>query len=140
MKPCKTCPFLRSVKPGALGGGKGPDTFIGQAYGPFWLPCHSSKGYDVNDRKTQVNPANEQCRGAAIFRANVEVAPLLPKGLLALPTDKELVFGTPAEFLSHHAKISEATATLFLQLSPPAFLAWVELKSPRIETIPITKP
>lgn len=90
-RPCKSCPFLAKENPTKEDlGGASVETYIGQARGPFWLPCHSDKNYAGK----QSNPdLVTQCRGAAIFRANIGVAKQLPEPLLRLNSDlKDLDF------------------------------------------------
>ena len=118
--PCPDCPFSRSVRPGALGGSPAT-TFIGQAYGPFILPCH--KHCDFNDPQWKAKTINTpQCAGAAIFRANVGVAPLLPDAIHKLPANHEAVFSTAAEFLSHHMMLPLEYAQEVLSTLTPAEL------------------
>lgn len=99
--PCSECPFARTTPAGMLGGSH-PETYIGQAFGPFYLPCHSDytaearEGFDKKDMSTR------QCAGAAMFRANVGVEKVMPNGIHKLPEDRDKVFATPGEFLSHH--------------------------------------
>lgn len=113
-KPCAECPFARATAPGQLGGSF-PTVFIGQAYGPFMLSCHMDPAYAADRR----SPDLLQCAGAAIFRANVGVAALMPKKLHALPADGKLVFATPAELLAHHARMDPNDAERFMRNHPP---------------------
>lgn len=101
MKPCRDCPFTRACPPGKLGGSSAL-TFVGQVHGPFWLPCHSHTNYADPNWKTDIS--KPQCAGAAMFRANVGVAELMPDGLLAATPDAS-VFASAAEFLAHHAPV-----------------------------------
>lgn len=121
-KPCKECPFARNNElKGENPGGSNPGVYIGQAMGPFWLPCHMEKEY--NGKKTDPNTVN-QCAGAAIYRSNVN-APKMPHQILRLPEDKDLVFSSHAEFYAHYKNISvkeaeeiltdEVVYTLFLK-------------------------
>ena len=102
-KPCKECPFARNNNlTGSKPGGADPTTYIGQSEGPFWLPCHMEKEYVGK----QTDPLKvNQCAGAAIYRANVGVASKMPSQLLHLPENKEDVFASHAELLSHYVKI-----------------------------------
>jgi len=102
-KPCMGCPFKRvntNEKPNP--GGSHPFVYIGQARGPFWLPCHQDKNYvgKGSDPKTVT-----QCRGAAIFRANCEDGYKRPGQLLVREKDKENVFASEAEFASHYLDV-----------------------------------
>ncbi len=103
MKPCQECPFkkdniLGRVKPG----GSDVEVYLGQASGPFHLACHLDKNYagKQTDAKTV-----SQCRGAAIFRSNIEVAKLMPEGLLILPEDKKEVFGSNEEMYAYYKNV-----------------------------------
>ena len=98
-EPCGACPFRRSTEPGALGGSP-PEVFIGQAHGPFWIPCHRTYEPGVSAKEQRPDRA-EQCAGCAIYRSNVEVADRMPEPLLRLPADKDKVFATPAEFIKY---------------------------------------
>lgn len=94
------CPFKRvntNEKPNP--GGSHPFVYLGQARGPFWLPCHQDKNYE--GKGSDVEKVS-QCRGAAIFRSNCNSPYTLPKELLVLPEDKENVFASEAEFLAHY--------------------------------------
>lgn len=114
--PCAECPFARHIKPGALGGSP-TSTYVGQANGPFWLPCHCST--DFNDPKWKTDVTKPQCAGAAIFRANVEVADKMPDFLLKLPKDTTKVFASFAEFVAHHEQVPLDTAAQFIKAFPP---------------------
>lgn len=98
--PCRECPFRRdNTLTGPKPGGASAITYVGQAQGPFWLPCHMEKAYDGK----QTDPkAVSQCAGAAIYRSNVKNPYKLPEQLLSLPEDHELVFSSHAEFLAHY--------------------------------------
>lgn len=132
-KPCSTCPFRKTVEPGATGGSD-PTVFIGQAFGPFFLPCHSSPGYEEGRRSTK----HIQCAGAAIFRANCKVDKLMPKQLLSLPPDRELVFYGPHDFLAHHLQ-SEIKAWLILSITPPTTLLQMELSKNGVQFLEAAK-
>ncbi len=121
--PCGACPFRRSVGPGALGGST-PETFIGQAFGPFVLPCHQHCDFSNPDWKLDT-AATPQCAGAAHFRANVGVR--LPDAIYALPPDAVRVFASAEEFLAHHAQCSVEHAGDLLALTTPHELMLVQL-------------
>jgi hypothetical protein len=114
--PCKDCPFSRGVAPGSLGG-SAPEMYVGQANGPFFLPCHSTHNYRVESER--INHENPQCAGAAIFRANTDRAKLMPDALLHLPADTTKVFATFAEFYAHHLRCSVSYATKLLEKHTP---------------------
>tara|TARA_R110002020_G_scaffold470594_1_gene696625 strand:+ start:84 stop:506 length:423 start_codon:yes stop_codon:yes gene_type:complete len=101
-KPCKGCPFRRDNNlSGSTPGGSEPEVYLGQARGPFWLPCHQDKNYDgKNSNPTKVG----QCAGAAIFRSNTDTNKI-PKELVYLEKDTNLVFASPGEFLAHYKQI-----------------------------------
>jgi len=124
--PCSECPFARKSTPGALGDkpGVGPGTFIGQAHGPSFLPCHLR--YD--DKPLHSRMDLPQCAGAAIYRANTDTAKLLPAGLMELPADTELVFATPEEFLAHHGKMPLEDARKLLQIYPVEMLVHAQIR------------
>lgn len=106
-KPCSTCPFRRDCVPGELGGSP-VETFIGQAFGAFWIPCHECIDYTDPHWREQYHAS--QCAGVSIYRTNCD--PLdRPGALLRLPADTTLVFATPAEFMAHHLNISVCEAT-----------------------------
>lgn len=113
--PCAACPFSKAVKPGALGGSE-PETYIGQAHGPFLLPCHKACDFDDPDWKVKTIDT-PQCAGAAIFRANIGVADKMPPAIHALPPS-DAVFTSEAAFLAHHKGISLMEATALLHVTP----------------------
>ncbi len=125
-KPCSTCPFQRSCEPGELGGSP-TETFIGQAFGGFWIPCHECMDYTDPDWRLQY--AANQCAGAAIYRSNCHPAER-PPDLLTLPENKELVFATPAEFFAHHKGIPLEDAQRILDRWPPLFWWMCEMNRP----------
>lgn len=103
-KPCKGCPFGRindNEKPNP--GGSHPSVYLGQARGPFWLPCHNDRNYDAKDSDPAVV---KQCAGAAIFRANCNTESDNPS-LLKLSEDRELVFSDEAEFFAYYSGMPE---------------------------------
>jgi hypothetical protein len=124
-KPCKECPFARSTTPGELGGSD-PTVYIGQAMGPFWLPCHLHTEY--SDPNWKQDTAKPQCAGAAMYRSLVGVDRLMPPSLHRLEGDPELVFSSPAELLAHHKKISIEDAEKILLIDPPEWLMLLEMK------------
>lgn len=110
-QPCITCPFRRDCVPGELGGSP-VETFIGQAFGAFLIPCHECIDYTDPDWKTNCVKVS-QCAGTAIYRSNCHPAER-PASLLVLPEDTNMVFASPAEFMAHHLGISEEEATMKL--------------------------
>ena len=107
-KACGACPFKRnsfSEKPSP--GGSHPFVYLGQIRGPFWLPCHKDKDYTGKGSDPAVV---SQCRGAAIFRSNLDTPYKLPEQLLSLEKDTGDVFSNESEFLQHYLDIDEETA------------------------------
>tara|TARA_R110002020_G_scaffold100855_5_gene238101 strand:- start:26427 stop:26876 length:450 start_codon:yes stop_codon:yes gene_type:complete len=111
-KCCGGCPFKRvntNEKPNP--GGSHPFVYLGQIHGPFWLPCHQDKNYEGKGSNTETVG---QCRGAAIFRSNCGVEEgKLPKQLLSLPEDRENVFASEAEFITHYLDMPQPLAEDF---------------------------
>lgn len=101
---CKQCPFSRTIEPGALGGSS-PETYLGQAAGPFVLPCHLHCDFDDPDWKAKTVDT-PQCAGAAIYRANIGMAQYLPPQIHRLAPNVDAVFARSVEFLAHHKKVS----------------------------------
>lgn len=99
------CPFNKQNRlplEKALGGSP-VETYVGQAAGPFWLPCHMDKKYEG---KTSDPNAVQQCAGAAIFRSNVGISAMMPTQLLRLPRDNgELVFNSFEEFVAFYKEL-----------------------------------
>jgi hypothetical protein len=134
-KPCKECPFNRNsvLKPGADAlGGSHAGVYIGQAEGPFWLPCHMDKQYQ--GKESDINKVS-QCRGAAIYRSNIEVAHKMPKELLTLEKNTEDVFESHAEFLMHHEKLNKETALHFLKFYPPSYFLRAEMRKQEVKVL-----
>lgn len=86
--PCSDCPFARKSLPGWLGSTTA-EQWIQALHGEARIECHTV--------------SNQQCAGAAIYRANVCKAPRTA-GVLQLPPDPIKVFAWPLEFLTHHKK------------------------------------
>lgn len=121
--PCADCPFRK--KTGVLGGSP-PETYVGQAHGPFFLPCHST--HDHTKLEARLNRDNTQCAGAAIFRANIGRDTLMPDKLLHLPADTKDVFASHAELLAFHLGISLEEAEARLKIETPVELMHRELR------------
>lgn len=126
MQPCNQCPFSRAIEPGYLGGSP-PETFIGQAVLPFWLPCHQCSNY--RGKESDASKVR-QCAGAAIFRANIGSVP--PAPMLVLPKDTELVFSTVAEFYAHHKRISRLLASYIVR-TPGIVDDWARMELEKAE-------
>jgi hypothetical protein len=129
-KPCAECPFGKKTPPGTTGGAH-PAVYVGQAWGPFLLACHLSPGYWDNRRDT----GHAQCAGAAIFRANVGRAELMPAPLLRCPPDAESGFATPGELLAHHLDIPLEEAEKILRDTPPEALMRLEFIKSGVEVV-----
>lgn len=85
-KPCADCPFARTALKGWLGSTT-TEEWVAAVAGEARIDCHCT--------------TNQQCAGAAIFRANLIKVCKVPDRL-SLPPDKGLVFETVAEFQNHH--------------------------------------
>jgi hypothetical protein len=124
-RPCVGCPFARENNlEGSKPGGADPRVYVGQAYGPFLLPCHMDPKYEQDKRSTEL----VQCAGAAIFRANVGRAGLMPPEMLHLPADAELVFANANEMVAHYFGITLAEAETLMKRTPPLWLMHHELR------------
>lgn len=130
-KPCSTCPFRRDSTPGELGGSP-VETFIGQTFGAFWIPCHECIDYSDPNWREQYEKG--QCAGTAIYRANCHPANRPPE-LLKLPADTELVFSTPAEFMAHHLRITVDEAARRLKECHPVNHWLREMRDARARVI-----
>lgn len=148
-RPCAECPFRRDVLPKVTTEVQ-PLRLIGQAAGPFWLPCHMEKGYGGPGSCEGVGEI-QQCAGAAIFRANTEIseyderttteklASLMPPQLHALPADHEAVFSSPIELLAAFRRVSIAEATKLLEETTPMFLFKKELADQKVQLLAVTR-
>lgn len=102
-KACSNCPFRRvntNEKPNP--GGSHPFVYLGQTRGPFWMPCHADKNYEGKRSNTETV---QQCRGAAIFRANCNDGYIRPQELLQLEENHDDIFSNEAEFASHYLSV-----------------------------------
>jgi len=124
---CTQCPFRRDVDPGICATKNStPEQFIGQAFGPFMLPCHLQPGFDEDCR----DPELKHCRGAASFRASLKRGgklPRLPEFIPVGPEDAGKFFGTPEEFMAHHLSVKIEDAAYLLRRMPPAYWTMVEM-------------
>lgn len=114
--PCKDCPFMATTKPGALGGSP-PETYIGQAHGPFVLPCHKHCDFDDPSWKEKALET-PQCAGAAMYRKSMGLSDRLPEVLHSLDPVGP-VLDTPVKFYAHHKQISPFMAKQHLKNRPP---------------------
>lgn len=129
-KPCHDCAFRRDSTPGHLGGSE-PEVYIGQTFGPFYIPCHLTYGEHAENIRDHLH-CTGGCAGSAIFRANIGVDSRMPKGVNKLPADHDLVFSTPAEFLAHHKGISVDRAQWELTQKTPLELYFEELSKAEV--------
>ena len=123
-RPCPECPFSRHCQPGI--GGAHPFRYVGQAVGPFLLPCHMAGGFDASGQ-AKCMPDTAQCGGAATYRTHIGVSDKMPPAFHRLPENKTDVFATPAELVAHHLQIPVAEAETLLQVYPPEQLCQEEL-------------
>lgn len=130
--PCAPCPFARSTPKAYLDTmGDNGERFIGQAIGPFTLPCHMQENFP----QWRENPkACVGCAGAAIYRGNMRY-PMHP-ALPVLPPDHAAVFSSPAELLAHHRGISLAEAEARLDETTPEEWAIIELRKAHVVRVP----
>lgn len=126
--PCKECAFRRDITPGALGGAD-PEVFIGQANGPFYIPCHCFYKSDTPDWKDKAMQA-PQCAGSRVFRANIDN--VNHPSLLGLEADHETVFSSPAEFIAHHRQITMEQAEHQLSRCSPDLLTHFEMNKQEV--------
>lgn len=94
-KACKECPWRRDSEPGHLGP-YDARTWILAIHSDQPIACHEtikSSEQDWSELK--------QCRGSAIYRANVYKSPRNPAVVVG-PSDTETVFADDREFLEHH--------------------------------------
>lgn len=129
-KPCAECPYRRGTQ---HNGGSPPEVYVGQAMGPFLLSCHLSPGYWKNPRGTE----HAQCAGAAIFRANIHRAEVMPESMLKLPQDTEAVFSSSAEMVAHHRQISVEEAQAQLQEETPEQLMRKEFLAAGVQVVAV---
>lgn len=111
--------------------------YVGQAYGPFWLPCHKKSGFDENGR-CPVDPKIAQCAGAAIYRANTERTAAMPPGIHALPPS-DLAFRSPVELVMHHYGVGRTVAEAMLATTPPPLLLQMEMQKLTVRRVPMEK-
>lgn len=127
--PCNECPFRRVSTPGYIGKNVTAAVYVGQAAGPFWLPCHKEEQYNLQNPMESMNRVDQiaQCAGAAHYRANTGVAVLMPNEIHHLPPDRDKVFATPAELLAHHDQVTIEEAEEQLRKTPVTELLAIEL-------------
>lgn len=94
-EPCNDCPWRRESLPGWLGP-QTADEWCEAAHGEVAIACHQTipEGGGWGDK-------TRQCKGAAIFRANICKSPHNPT-IETGPADRERVFSWDDEFKAHH--------------------------------------
>jgi hypothetical protein len=96
-KPCNDCPWRRNAAPGWLGP-LTPEEWLQLAHSDQPIACHQT--IQVEDWK---DDATRQCKGAAIYRANVFKSPRNPNDAEhTTDPDPVSVFERDAEFVEHH--------------------------------------
>jgi len=93
--PCSDCPLRRDSLSGWLGGTGTPDDWVACLHSDARMDCHVLRG--------------AQCAGAAIYRANVYKSPR-DKTVLRLAPNREQVFSSPGEFVTHHSEPLKETS------------------------------
>lgn len=149
-RPCQECPFRRDLLPKVTMEVQ-PLRLIGQAAGPFWLPCHMDKHY-AGPGSCEGHGEVQQCAGAATFRANCEIsqyqrdhtgrevlAQLMPPPLHKLPADHNAVFSSPIELLAAFRRISIAEATKLLEEQTPMDLFVMETRKQQVQLLEVTR-
>lgn len=102
-KPCSDCPWRRVATQGWLGP-LTPEMWVEGVHSDAPIACHQTIVRVGDDGLgSWDDPAMRQCRGAAIFRANVCKMPR-DTNVVTGPADEETVFASNAEFLAHHEK------------------------------------
>lgn len=94
-KACKECPWRRDSEPGHLGPYDAA-TWILAVHGDAPIACHET--IKSND---QPWPELKQCRGSAIYRANVCKTPR-NRAVVVGPVDTATVFDRDEDFIAHH--------------------------------------
>jgi hypothetical protein len=99
---CTECPWDRKSAPGWLGP-LSIEEWVTLAHGEQPIACHMTiTETDEHDEGDWAHPQMRQCRGAAIYRANVGKMPRRPD-IARLPADRERVFVWD-EFAEHHRR------------------------------------
>ena len=99
--PCNQCPWRRDARPGHLGP-HDAETWALAAHGESAIACHVTIKPGRSEAEWD-DPGLKQCRGAAIFRANVFKLPRNPQ-IVTGPADHDRVFSSNEEFITHHAQ------------------------------------
>lgn len=136
VKPCAECPFSRTGTPDKAM--YDPLRIIGQAHGPFMLPCHMPADYA--EKQHAATAELPQCAGAAIYRSNVGVASRMPPALHVLPADTAAVFASPAELVASHYGCPMEHAEEAMRRNPPEQLLRQELGRTGVQLLGVRKP
>lgn len=100
--PCDDCPWRRNSIKGWLGP-QTADEWLALAHADGPIACHQTiKHADENGEADWDDPGLRQCRGAAIFRANICKSPRDPE-VARGPADRDRVFSWDNEFKGHHS-------------------------------------
>lgn len=94
-RPCNDCPWRREAAPGWLGP-HDAKTWVQMAHGETAIACHLT----ITDESWD-DPGMRQCKGAAIYRANVGKLPRSHEVTRA-SADREKIFSSPMQFTDHH--------------------------------------
>lgn len=94
--PCAVCPWRRKSVRGWLGPLTAPE-WIELAHSDEPIACHET----IETDGVWTPGVTLQCRGAAVFRANVFKAPR-DQTVAVGPRDTDRVFASNAEFTEHH--------------------------------------
>lgn len=139
-KPCPQCPFARATSKEYLDTrGQNGERFVGQAVGPFMLPCHMHKAFD-NWRENPIGPdAATPCVGAAVYRSNNGYTHL-PDVIPRYAEDREAVFASPEELLAHHKGTTVEEERKFLKTKPVIAMCMDEMRSRSVQFIEVPKP
>lgn len=114
-KMCNDCPWRRESMAGWLGN-EAPEPFVARAHSEQAYPCHVEVDYTDPEWEATLeldDTGPHQCAGLAVFRSNVGKLPRDPE-VQVLPSDRENVFSSNAEFINHHRS------------SPFGFESWEE--------------
>lgn len=100
-QPCVECPWRRCAAPGYLGP-YSPKKWLEIAHSDSPIACHKTvKDPDMEGNGSWEHPGIHQCRGAAIFRANVHKQPRDPS-IAVGPVDADIVFDSNEQFAEFH--------------------------------------
>lgn len=109
-RPCSDCPWRRAAAPGWLGP-YSPTEWLDVAHGEAPIACHQTMDKavrPVDGVHSWDEPGIRQCRGAAVYRANVCKSPYNPTDAAnEAERDTATVFAGDVEFLEHHTPVYE---------------------------------